>query len=171
MKRKKGDLERITGDVDITNKLDKILVEQSVYSSINQLSPFEKEQVMANGGIDAIVQEGMTNLKTMGKDRYIPIINELFEDDFDVDITISDETINRSVMAKMLQDTIGILSGLGLPINNTLRELYDTLGLDADRLIEEAPQQMPQMPQGMPQAPQGAGAPAQEMPQPSEINA
>lgn len=168
LRRKRGDLERITGDPDIYRKLDKVLVEQQVYRDVSALTPFEKQQLEATGGIDMLIEQGMLNLKEMGNDRYIPLLNELFDTDFDIDIAITDENINRSVMAKMLQDTIGVLAGMGLPINNTLRELYDTLGLDADRLIEEAQQPVQQgQPQG--QQPANMGATAQEMPQPAKI--
>lgn len=170
LKAKRGELERITGDPDILRKLDEAFVRNKVYENINALSPTEKEMLAETGlDIETIVQQGVENMKSMGEDRFIPILDDLFDTDYDVEIVITDESINRSVMANMLQQTLGILAPLGLPVKNTLRELYDVMGLDGENLVQDMPA-IPPMAQGQTpdQAAVGPGGMANSVPQPSD---
>jgi len=169
LKKDVGQIKRITGDPEILEKLDRAFIENKVYSQLESMTPFEKEQLLAQGITpETLVEEGVKSIKQeLGNDRYIPIVDELLDTEFDVKVTITDESINRSVMAKMLQDTMGMLSSAGLPIRNTLKELYDTLGLDGEHLIQDMPMQgLPMLPQA---GVEGAGSPAQmiaqQMPQ------
>ncbi len=167
LKAKKGELMRITGDPSIFSKLDEALIRNQVYMNIESMSPTEKQQ-MAQSGMDmeAFVQQGMEQMKALGEDRYIPIIDDLFDIEYDIKVVTSDESINRSVMASMLQNTLGILASSGLPVRDTLKELYDTMGLDGEKLIQDQPAQIP-MQGALPQG--GAETVANSMPQPSAV--
>lgn len=168
LKSNKGDILRITGDPAILKKLDEEFVRNQVYNNIEALTPTEKQMMLDSGmDIDQIVEQGVQQIQSVGEDRYIPIIDELFDTEFDVMVVMSDENINRSVMAKMLQDTMGMLASSGMPIRETLKELYDTLGLDGEKLVEKMPEQAPQQ-IGAPQG-QGPETVANSMPQPSQI--
>jgi len=167
----KGSLVRVTGDPKIFEKLDEALIRNQVYKNIEAMSPTEK-QMMRDSGVDIemFVQQGMEQMKALGEDRYIPIIEDLFDIEYDIKVVTSDESINRSVMATMLQNTLGILASSGMPIRDTLKELYDTLGLDGERLIQAVPEAMP-VDGGavMPQGAEGAETVANSMPQPSQV--
>lgn len=163
----KGSLVRVTGDPKIFEKLDESLIRNQVYKNIESMSPTEK-QMMRDSGVDMemFVQQGMEQMKALGEDRYIPIIEDLFDIEYDIKVVTSDESINRSVMASMLQNTLGILASSGLPVRDTLKELYDTMGLDGEKLIQDQPVQLPQqgaLQQGSPETV------ANSMPQPSAI--
>ena len=163
----KGSLVRVTGDPKIFEKLDESLIRNQVYKNIESMSPTEK-QMMRDSGVDMemFVQQGMEQMKALGEDRYIPIIEDLFDIEYDIKVVTSDESINRSVMASMLQNTLGILASSGLPVRDTLKELYDTMGLDGEKLIQDQPVQLPQqgaLQQGSPETV------ANSMPQPSVI--
>jgi len=163
---KKGELIRVTGDPKIFQKLDEAFIRNQVYKNIEAMSATEK-QAMRDSGIDieTFVQQGMEQMKALGEDRYIPIVEDLFDIEYDIKVVTSDESINRAVMASMLQNTLGILASSGLPIRDTLKELYDTLGLDGERLVQETPEVAPT--EGM--APGQITAPtvAQSMPNPT----
>ena len=163
----KGSLVRVTGDPKIFEKLDESLIRNQVYKNIESMSPTEK-QMMRDSGVDMemFVQQGMEQMKALGEDRYIPIIEDLFDIEYDIKVVTSDESINRSVMASMLQNTLGILASSGLPVRDTLKELYDTMGLDGEKLIQDQPVQLPQ--QGALQQ-GGPETVANSMPQPSAI--
>ena len=169
LKKKKGEVERITGDPDVISKLDREFAKNAVYNQINGMGMFERRQMEEQGITpDMMIDQTVQNIQSeLGGDRYIPVIEELFNCDYDIEILLSDESINRSVMAKMLQDTMGMLAGAGLPIKNTLKELYDTLGLNGEQLIQDMPAQG--LPMGTPAQAEGAGSPAQmisqQMPQ------
>lgn len=163
----KGSLVRVTGDPKIFEKLDESLIRNQVYKNIESMSPTEK-QMMRDSGVDMemFVQQGMEQMKALGEDRYIPIIEDLFDIEYDIKVVTSDESINRSVMASMLQNTLGILASSGLPVRDTLKELYDTMGLDGEKLIQDQPVQLPQqgaLQQGSPETV------ANSMPQPNAI--
>lgn len=163
----KGSLVRVTGDPKIFEKLDESLIRNQVYKNIESMSPTEK-QMMRDSGVDMemFVQQGMERMKALGEDRYIPIIEDLFDIEYDIKVVTSDESINRSVMASMLQNTLGILASSGLPVRDTLKELYDTMGLDGEKLIQDQPVQLPQqgaLQQGSPETV------ANSMPQPNAI--
>ena len=170
LKKNKGAVERITGDPDIIDKLDKEFAKNAVNNMLNDLDPFEKEQLAMQGVTPEMLTEqtiqGINN--SLGKDRYIPVVEELLDADYDIELVLSDESINRSVMAKMLQDTLGLLAGAGMPIRNTLKELYDTLGLPGEALIQDMPEQQPQIAGQIPQA-EGVGAASQQETQPSQL--
>lgn len=167
LKANKSELIRITGDPKIFQKLDEALIRNQVYKNIEAMTPTEK-QAMRDSGIDIemFVQQGMEEMKNLGEDRYLPIIDDLFDIEYDIKVVTSDESINRSVMASMLQNTLGVLASSGMPIRDTLKELYDTMGLDGERLIQDTPEQAPVA--GI-QGTQGAETVADSMPQPSQI--
>jgi len=161
LKANKGSIERITGDPDIIEKLDIEFAKNAVNTQLQGMAPFELEQLAQSGMTPEMMTDQTVEAmkKELGGDRYIPIIDELFDTEFDIEIVMTDESINRSVMAKMLQDTMGMLAGAGLPIRNTLKELYDTLGLNGEQLIQDMPQQGLPMPAQA--GDEGAGSPAQ----------
>lgn len=163
LKANVGSIERITGDPNVMEKLDAVFAENKVNQMLQEMTPFDKENLINNGITREmlIAQTQENTKKEWGEDRYMPIVDELLDTEYDIKIVITDESINRSVMAKMLQDTMGILASAGLPIRNTIKELYDTLGLDGETLIQDMPQQAQVVPVGA----EGAGAPAQEVAQ------
>lgn len=171
LKKSKKDFVRITGDPDILKKIDDALVQNMVDEKIAEAYEktgylFTEEERLA------YIEESMAELKKAGNNRYIPIIDELLDSEYDVKVVITDENINRAVMAQSLQGILGILAGAGMPIKKTVRELFDVLGLPSDLMTEDMPQVSPVAQQaqiqGQPQ-PQGLGTMAQSMPQPSDI--
>jgi len=134
---------RITGDPKIMQKIDRKLVENAIYKQVEAMGAYEKLQ-LNDEILEQMIQQGVAQLSEMGEDRFIPIIDELLDTDFDISITIGDEQINKAALAGMLKETLGMLAGAGMPIRNTLKELYDAMGLDGEALIEEMPEQAPQ---------------------------
>jgi hypothetical protein len=124
-------------------KIDRKLVENAIYKQVEAMGAYEKLQ-LNDEILEQMIQQGVAQLSEMGEDRFIPIIDELLDTDFDISITIGDEQINKAALAGMLKETLGMLAGAGMPIRNTLKELYDAMGLDGEALIEEMPEQAPQ---------------------------
>lgn len=170
LKKSKKDFVRITGDPDILKKIDDALVQNMVDEKIAEA--YEKTgYLFTEEERQAYIEESMAELKKAGNNRYIPIIEELLDSEYDVKVVITDENINRAVMATTLQGILATLASAGMPIKKTVRELFDVLGLPSDLMTEDMPQVSPaaqqaQM-QGQPQ-PQGMGTVAQSMPQPSD---
>jgi len=166
LKKRKGEIQRITGDPEILKKIDEVLVENMVNAQLNQMISMG-EQVMP--GMDVLMkQQAMDELAKQGGDRYVPIIDELLDSEYDVKVVITDENINKASMAQALQGILGTLASAGMPIKKTIRELFDVLGLPADLMTEDMPQVSPVAQQAQITQGQQMGALDQSMPQPSE---
>jgi len=142
----KDDLVRITGDPQIFKKMDEILVKNTVEKKKIELYENAVDEMgnpleLTPEEEQAYFAEAMDQLKKQGKMRFIPLVKEILDEDYDIKVVITDENINKASMAQMLQNTLGILAQSGLPIRKTLRELYDILGLPADMLVEDIPDQ------------------------------
>jgi hypothetical protein len=171
LKKNKKEMVRITGDQQIFKKIDEVLVQNAVNQ---KLSEYEDAGNIVTPEMEMdYKEETMQEIKKLGNDRYIPIVDELFDTEYDVKVVITDENINRATMAQMLQGTLGILAQSGMPIRKTIRELYDTLGLPADLLVEDMPEVSPvAVAAGAAAMPTEAGMPVTPLPQPSAtINA
>ena len=152
--------------VRILKKIDEVLVENMVNAQLNQMISMG-EQVMP--GMDVLMkQQAMDELAKQGGDRYVPIIDELLDSEYDVKVVITDENINKASMAQALQGILGTLASAGMPIKKTIRELFDVLGLPADLMTEDMPQVSPVAQQAQITQGQQMGALDQSMPQPSE---
>jgi len=163
LKNDVGKIERITGDPEVLNKLDVAFAKNKVNNELSQMDEVQRGMLVDKGITeDVLVKDEIGRIKSAyGNDRYLPIVEELLDTDYDVEIVLSDESINRTAMATMLQSTLGILASSGMPIRNTIKELYDTLGLDGETLIQDMPEQGQAIP-GQQQV-QQVGAPAQEI--------
>jgi hypothetical protein len=167
LKKRKGEIQRITGDPEILKKIDDVLVENMVNAKLNEMIAMG-EQVMP--GMDVLMkQEAMAEIAKQGGDRFVPIIDELLDSEYDVKVVITDENINKASMAQALQGILGTLAQAGMPIKKTVRELFDVLGLPADLMTEDMPQVSPVAQQAQITQGQGISPVGQTVPQPSEI--
>lgn len=169
---KKEDIIRITGDPEVFKKMDEIMAKNLIEQKKIEL--YEKTGMELSPEQEALyMQETMDNLKKQGSNRFVPVVDELLNEDYDIKVVITDENINKASMAQMLQNLIGILVKAGLPIKKTVRELFDSLGLPADMLVEDMPSQVPQDGMAGTTPPAiNAGTEVPPMPQPSEtVNA
>jgi ASC-1-like (ASCH) protein len=145
-----GEIIRITGNPKDLERMDDLLVRHAIYKSLEE-NPVEKLTITEEV-LEEAVRITKEELKNLGEDRFPQIAKEIFDFDYDLKIVITDEQINKAVLAQLLQQTLGILVQAGLPIQDTMRELFDTLGLDGDRLVQQ--QEQPQE-QGAEQIPTG----------------
>ena len=169
---KDKDIIRITGDTRALQELDEHLAQNLAYQKINEMKQDPMGKMQLEQGIMELVQQGIPlqeaenqlidqttqgiqeDLKKNGEDRFPQMNKKLFDTEFDIDIEIGDEQINKGVMVQQLIQAMGILGNLGMPVDGVAREIFDTLGLDADRLVAKMsqPQMMPAIPgQGVPQ--------------------
>jgi hypothetical protein len=182
---KDNDIIRITGDVKALKELDEQLAQNLAYQKLNDMKNDPVGKMQLEQGVMDMVQQGlpmaeaenqliemtkqgiMQDLSTQGEDRFPQMSKKLFDTEFDIGIEIGDEQINKAVIANTLNQAIGILGKVGLPVVEPMKELFDTLGLDAERLTKgmaEAQQQMAAQ-NAMP-APVGQPSEANMMPKP-----
>lgn len=138
---KDGDIIRITGNPNDLRELDYKLAEQLVYKemedfkSANGVYPFTTEDEM-NAEIEKVVK----SLGEQGEDRYIEARKKLFDTEFDIDIQIGDEQMNKALMVQALDKSVSTLVNAGVPVSmlkDPLIEMFDTMGLDGDKLVSK----------------------------------
>lgn len=140
-----GEILRITGDPTDLKTLDDQLARNLVYSEMEKqkkevgLYPYLTEEEMEQE-ITRVKEE----LAALGDDRYLEVNKEMFDTDFDVDVVIGDESMNKAVVAQNLTNAFSVLGSMGVPaplLKEPLKELFETLGLDGEKLtasIDEA---------------------------------
>lgn len=176
---KDGDIIRITGDPSDLQELDQYLAEQLVYSEMeayraqNGIYPFASQEEM-----DAEIARLTTELTTMGEDRYVEAGKKIFDTEFDIDISLGDEQMNKVLLMQGLEKAITMLTSAGVPVSmlkEPLSEMFDSMGLDGDRLtskIDEMEMMKIQQQQAMMEQQanmQAPGAEANAMPMESDM--
>ena len=133
---------RITGDLDDLKEIDQKLVKNKVRNDIAEM-PLSKRMNVTPEVMQEMIAGEMKALEGQGDNRYVEIAKEIFSTNYDISITPADEELNKAVMAQSLTSVMGILAQSGLPIKDTLKELLDTLGLPAERMIKDQPEETP----------------------------
>lgn len=165
---KLGDVVRITGEWGEVAMIDEWNVNRELIDHI-------EEQTKGNKLVDPNQilfekQRAMSRLQKSGLDRYIVTDKNFDATEWDVEIMITNEEINKPVL---LQNLVQMLGAVPPQVQPTIiREAFDLMGLDtydlqnAQNQAQQQPQQpgVPgQPPQGQPQQPQQQ--PQQPMPQ------
>lgn len=147
---KDGEIEKITGDPQAIAKLEEPFVRNLVMSKNSQAfmetgkylyQSAEQEQ-------QAIVQLMQEMNKQYGNKRFIPILKQAFDTDYEIRIDPAGDVINKGVLAKQLTDVMNMLSGAGVPITelkDVAQELFDTMGLPGEKLVEKIGTTQPMM--------------------------
>lgn len=139
---KEGDIIAITGDPGELMKLQEPFVKNYVFGKLleykyeNGFIPLSREEIEAQ--IESLNEE----LSKQGDTRMIQYAKAAFDTDYIINVTVKESPINRSVMANQLIQTMGILTSAGIDPKDTLKELFDLMGLDSDKLTET--KQLPQ---------------------------
>lgn len=147
---KDGEIEKITGDPQAIAKLEEPFVRNLVRSK-NSQAFMETGQYLyqsAEQEQQAIVQLMQEMNKQYGNKRFIPILKQAFDTDYEIRIDPAGDVINKGVLAKQLTDVMNMLSGAGVPITelkDVAQELFDTMGLPGEKLVEKIGTTQPMM--------------------------
>lgn len=139
---KEGEIEKITGDPQAIAKLEEPFVRNLVRSK-NSQAFMETGQYLyqsAEQEQQAIVQLMQEMNKQYGNKRFIPILKQAFDTDYEIRIDPAGDVINKGVLAKQLTDVLSMLTGAGVPITelkDVAQELFDTMGLPGEKLVEK----------------------------------
>ena len=139
---KDGEIEKITGDPQAIAKLEEPFVRNLVRSK-NSQAFMETGQYLyqsAEQEQQAIVQLMQEMNKQYGNKRFIPILKQAFDTDYEIRIDPAGDVINKGVLAKQLTDVLSMLTGAGVPITelkDVAQELFDTMGLPGEKLVEK----------------------------------
>lgn len=165
------DFITITGDADYLAYIDELIIEgrknEYIAEHINKTS-FMPEQE----DIDKFIQSQHKFLRGMGKQRFLKYFRNMFDEEFDVEVHITDEKFNRVVAVQQLRDALIAFSRLPvaskLDTDAILREMFNIMGIKGEFFLEK-----PQLPVHMLQSGGEAGRLLKELPEevPNEVTA
>lgn len=171
---KKGDIVRLTGEWNEVAQMDEWQVNKLLVDYIEEAT--ENGQAVSPQLIQMEQQRAMKKLQNAGNDRFFEVDTDFDPTDYDVEIMITNEDVNKSVLIQTLSGLMGSVPPemqLGV-----LKQLFDLAGLDPNQLQsnQQGMSMQPQM-QGQPQQgqqPQQQARPApqalQQATQPPMIN-
>jgi hypothetical protein len=130
---------RITGDPETIKVFDDNIINYFVNNAVidyykrTGIYPTQQE-------IDLQKELARKKFQKMGSDRFIEIWKENFDVDYDADIVITEDTIDKAVVAKQLTDLLLVatkMPGTNLDIAAIQRQILDVLGLEGSQLTNK----------------------------------
>ncbi len=146
------DIIKVTGDADALSFIDNAIVEsrKNNYIKLQQAKTgFRPEQIK----IDEFVQSQLEDLGKMGKRRFITYFKEIFDEEVDIEVHITDEKFDRIVAVQQLRDALIVYSRLPvaskLDTDAILREMFNIMGIKGQFFMEGP--QLPNLAPGLAQ--------------------
>lgn len=139
---KEGEIEKITGDPQAIAKLEEPFVRNLVRTK-NTQSFMETGQYLYQSAEQeqmAIAQLMQEMNKQYGNKRFIPILKQAFDTEYEIRIDPAGDVINKGVLAQQLTNVMNMLTGAGVPITelkDVAQELFDVMGLPGEKLVEK----------------------------------
>jgi hypothetical protein len=134
---KKGEVIRITGNAADFEKMQ----ERWITNRVND----EANKFIKAGGLlteEELLSEKerlTTELTAQGKDRYIEITDAAFDTDYAVEVIVGDDQLNPALLAQSLTQALSVVAQFPdsrIDVNEVAKEVFDSLGLDGNRLIQ-----------------------------------
>jgi len=136
-----GDIVRHTGTVDSLRAFDEYVVNQMTF---NQLDKINKQGGRVNAEVVVKeMQRALAKLREMGEDRFVDIIKKIDFSQFDVQVFVTDEEIDKGVLS---QNLIAAMTAAPQYQKVLIRHLFDVMGLPMNEL-ERAESETPEMTQ------------------------
>lgn len=147
------EMVKITGEPKDLEDLDKLYVDKLVNREIAKL--YRKTGIMPEPAIvDAYKTARIRKLAKQDDVRFVKINKRLLKD-VDVEVYVTDESFDKSVVVKQLNDLLLTYSriaqaqGVQLPVNDIFRYILDLMGLKGVKMSEATtPPPLPQAAQG-----------------------
>ena len=164
---KEKDIIRITGETEELRVFDERLINEELYKQIDEIN--KRGGFVMPEQVEFERQRTLERLSQSGRDRFTELIKNIDFTEFDVQVYITNEEIDKGVL------TQNLLSALQLAPeykDKILVQIFDIMGLDSNQLKSKTlqPPAMQGMPQGM-QQPQGTPQPPSQSQQQSITNA
>ena len=156
------DVVNITGEPKDLRELDEALVGNFINKSVVEY--WETNGVYPSG--DEVVrarERAETKLRKQKDNRWIQIHKDVFDPEFSVDVYITPEIIDRSIMVQQLTQlaqTFAPIPGLNLSLEKIGKEALDLMGLGGDRFVSDEPTPGVPVPQTAPPRPETPGGQA-----------
>ena len=134
------ELVRITGSLDSLRELDQayidLLAEEQLVSFVSRTN-----YIPSGAEIASAKQRAMDRLGRLREDRFIKIKTDVFDTAYDIDVDITSEEYDKTVMVQQLRELLLTVSRAlpetNLDVNSILREILDLMGLKGNRFFRE----------------------------------
>lgn len=139
---KEGEIEKITGDPQAVAKLEEPFL-RNLVRTMSTKSFMETGRHLyqdANQEQQAIAQLAQEMNKQYGNKRFVPILKQAFDTEYEIRIDPAGDVINKGLLAQQLTNVMNMLTGAGVPITelkDVAQELFDTMGLPGEKLVEK----------------------------------
>jgi len=154
---------RLTGEVEELRDIDERIANQLLHEKLEEMN--KKGQFFNIERVETERQRLIETMSKRGSDRYFKLKEDINPGDYDTQVYITNEEIDKGVLAQNLVtvlQTIPNLPNSGIDPLSVARMIFDVMGVDSSQMrtnkLQTAPAPQPQMPQGM--APT-TGAPVQ----------
>lgn len=135
----KGEIYRITGSAEELLAIDQMIVHKKIADKIDLATAAGLQAYMSEEAMMAEIQSELQKLQSMGQDRFIKLMKEADPMDFDVDVYITNEDMDKGVMS---QNLIQAMQLAGPEYKDSImRQLFDLMGLDSISLKKAQLQQ------------------------------
>jgi len=138
---------RYTGEIGDIKTLDERVVNYNLYKQLTDIRKsgglFDEVQVLQEQA------KAMAKLTAIGSDRYFKILSKIKLDDFDVQVYVTNEEIDKNSLVQNLMALLQMSPSIPQAIDPTAtaEQIIDTLGLSPSQFKPKEGQQ-PQVPQG-----------------------
>ena len=128
----RGDIVRVTGEARSLEEMDKRMADAIVYKAIKKskgiFDPFDIEKER---------QRVLAKLRGMGKDRYVRVMKDIDVTEYDVQVYITNEEIDKAVLTQNLVQMLSLVPEGRVEI---AKQVLDIMGLDGGLLPEQTAQ-------------------------------
>lgn len=158
----KQEIIRVSGDIDEIAVLDEQIVKYLAWKELDRMTSegllVDPQDVLIE------IESAKAKLAAMGNDRYIEILQEIDLTEYDIQIYVTNEEFEKTVMVK---DLLTALQAAPEYKDAILTQVFDIMGLNIPQLKNKTPllNYQPQIQPGQQGQP---GIPGQQVPQPQQ---
>lgn len=134
------DYIKVTGDADYLAFIDEQIVngrKNKFISDSMKKTGFYPDQE----DLDKFSSEQSNYLKSMGKQRFVSYFKNIFDEEYDVSVSITDESYNRDVAVQQLRDMLITYSnmpiGTKLNVDEVFREMLNIMGIRGEFFLNK----------------------------------
>lgn len=156
---RKGEVLRLSGEPAEIRELDEMVVNQLLFKAIEKMD--KQGKIVDPESVARERQKLEEKLKNMGKDRFMKLKSDFDPGDYDVQVFVTNEEMDKAVLANNLTQVLQVAPEFKDVI---ISQIFDLMGLDVAQLqtkVEEVEEEVEaqEAPQAGPQAaPQAAGS-------------
>lgn len=127
----RGDIYKITGEIEELFALDEMVVNKIIADRIDLASAAGLQAYQSEEQMLAERDSELQKLRSTGRNRYIKLLHDIDPSDFDTDVVITNEDINKGVISQNILQSMQLAPEYR---DSLIRQLFDVMGLDSIQL-------------------------------------